>query len=198
MTGANRNEMRPCCRYLPEAVSRCNRRWTPPEQFGNGKDNLARNLACRRDLADTSTMASPGASVTALLSEMLGVMLNVVCMMMLGAWLQTSGRLTKEARAGLSTFVGVLTCAAGALLQGTGRGELLRGRAGRGRCGRPRQVCDAHRERRRRLFSERVNRPQRQRSYAGDKATSRWHVRAADDKRRRARPGHPRNHRALP
>lgn len=43
-----------------------------------------------------------------LVEVMFGVMINVVFMMFLGAWLQTSGRLNKDMSKGLSTFVGVL------------------------------------------------------------------------------------------
>ena len=43
-----------------------------------------------------------------ILNKTLGVMVNVVGMMLLGAWLQTSGRLDKNSSRGLSAFVGNL------------------------------------------------------------------------------------------
>ena len=56
-----------------------------------------------------------------ILNKTLGVMVNVVGMMLLGAWLQTSGRLDKNSSRGLC-FRGQ-PCATRTLLQGTRSGE---------------------------------------------------------------------------
>ena len=67
-----------------------------------------RNFATRRVSCVAHINEMPEQQQQSLLVETLGVMVNVVGMMYLGAWLQMTGRLDKDSSRGLSAFVGTI------------------------------------------------------------------------------------------